>query len=103
MIAALLYAIGQGTGQTALQSACMKVAGPDRRGVAASTFFLGADMGQGIGPMIGGAISQKFGYKTMFISGITPLMIGILLFGFYLYHRNKKELEQLDELSENMI
>lgn len=100
LLAAVFYALGQGTGQPAIQSTCIKQAGENRRGIATSTFYLGADIGQGIGPMIGGAISQYFGYKTMFYLGIIPLLIGMLLFALYLISNKRKRKIEIAELSQ---
>lgn len=52
LVAAVLRAIAQGCIQPTLQTACLKKVGKDRSGVATSTFYLGADVGQGIGPII---------------------------------------------------
>ena len=88
---AALYAIGQGIGQPALQAECIKRVEVKRRGVATSTFFLGTDAGQGFGPMLGGSISETFGYRVMYFSGTIPLLIGALLFVIYTkYFKHKK-------------
>ena len=67
LLAAVAKAFGQGAAQPSIQAACMKKLDPSRAGVAAATFFIGADIGQGFGPMIGGVISQHFGYEVMFL------------------------------------
>ena len=66
VFAAILKAIGQGGGQVALQAECIKNVDAGKRGVAASTFYIGADIGQGVGPWIGGFLSNTFNYKTTF-------------------------------------
>jgi MFS family permease len=83
--AAVLKALGQGAGQPALQAECISRAGKGRSGVASSTFYIGADIFQGIGPAIGGAISSSFGFETMFyLCGAT---IALALVVAFLYFR----------------
>ena len=83
MVAAALKAIGQGGGQISLQSACIKKVSPVKVGVATSTFFIGADIGQGLGPIIGGKISDLFGYETMFTCVTALLLLAIVIFTIY--------------------
>ena len=83
MIAAALKAIGHGGGQISLQSACIKKVSPAKVGVATSTFYIGADIGQGLGPIIGGSISEKFGYSAMFYSVAAIMLLAIVIFSCY--------------------
>ena len=83
LAAAVLKAAGQGGGQISLQAECIKKAGPLRSGVAASTFYIGADIGQGVGPVIGGAISSAWGYEAAFWMTAAILAAGILVFNVY--------------------
>lgn len=66
----LLRALGQGAAQPSLQAGCINRVGRDRSGVATSTYFLGGDIGQGIGPMVGGVflarIAGPAGYRFLF-------------------------------------
>ena len=52
--AAVCKALGQGMAQPAFQAECIRRAGPERRGVAVSMYYLGADIGNGIAPVVGG-------------------------------------------------
>ncbi len=83
LVAAALKASGQGGGQVSLQAECMKKAGPSRSGVAASTFYIGSDIGQGVGPAIGGVISSAYGCETAFFGTAVLLFVGFLIFNFY--------------------
>ena len=57
IIAAFFKALGLAGGQVSLQAECIRRVDEDRSGVAASTYYIGADIGNGIGPMVGGTIS----------------------------------------------
>jgi len=88
LIAAILKALGQ-SGQIALQTECIKRVDENKRGTASSTFYMGADIGQGVGPWIGGIISNKYGYEFTFV--LTA--IATLLFGFiFLLKQNFKSI-----------
>ena len=56
-------------------------------GIATSTFYIGADLGQGLGPVICGKISDYSGYTTMFYC--VAALIVIAMAGFN--HYQKKE------------
>ena len=60
MFSAILRAIGQGAGQPSLQTASIQAVGREKSGTATSTFYLRGDIGQGLGPMIAGAVSVVF-------------------------------------------
>jgi MFS family permease len=83
LLAAVLVAIGQGTGQLSLQSACIKKVNAAKVGVATSTYYIGADIGQGLGPIVGGKISELFDYSLMFYLTALLMLGGILVFSVY--------------------
>ena len=82
----ILRAFGQGAAQPSLQAGCINRVGRARSGVATSTYFLGGDIGQGIGPMVGGAILASItglaGYQTMFL-GCAGLMLLLMVYFFF--------------------
>lgn len=80
MISAALRAFGQGAGQPSLQAASIKKVGRDRIGVANSTYYLGGDIGQGLGPVIGGTIIASFGYTQLFLFCALLLILGMVIF-----------------------
>lgn len=84
LLTAILRAIGQGAGQPSLQAACIELVGKKKSGVATSTFYLGADVAQGFGPMIGGAILMYItgitGYRTLFY--LCALLFGVAVLAF---------------------
>ena len=87
----LLRALGQGAAQPSLQAGCINYVGRERSGVATSTYFLGGDIGQGIGPMIGGFILAQIagvtGYRVLF-SFCGVIMLATMVYFFFM---NKKE------------
>ena len=89
MIAAVFKALGHGGGQISLQSACIKCVPPGRVGVATATFYIGADIGQGFGSILGGKISSVFNYGTMFYVTAIVIVVVAGLFTIYEIHRRK--------------
>jgi|SRR5690625_53929 len=83
LVAAIFKSIGQGGGQISLQAECIKRVDPARVGVATSTFYIGADLGQGFGPMIGGAISSVFNYTTLYVFSAGLMLVVMFLFILY--------------------
>lgn len=83
IVASALKSIGQGGGQLSLQAECIKRVDESRVGVATSTFYIGADIGQGLGPIIGGGISDRLGYTAMFLTCSMLISASMLLFNIY--------------------
>ena len=83
LIAAALYGLGQGTSQPSLQAYCIKKLGPARIGVAVSTYFLGVDVSQGLGPMLGGVVIERFGYAALFYIIAAILVGGMAIYRYY--------------------
>ncbi|HEX2946348.1 MAG TPA: MFS transporter [Clostridia bacterium] len=83
IVASVLKSIGQGAGQLSLQAESIKSVDETRVGVATSTFYIGADIGQGLGPIIGGGISDWFNYTTMFLVCGVLILASMVLFNIY--------------------
>lgn len=90
LVAAVLKAVGQGGGQIALQSACIRKVEVGKVGIATSTYYIGADMGQGFGPIIGGKLSELFSYKVMFYCIAIFMLAGVVIFHFYQIRENRR-------------
>lgn len=86
LISGIIRAFGQGSAQPSLQAGCINRVGRERSGVATSTYFLGGDVGQGIGPMVGGAILARIaglaGYQVMFLT-CAGLMLALMVYFFF--------------------
>ncbi len=83
ILASVLKSIGQGGGQLSLQAECIRRVDEKRVGAAASTFYIGADIGQGIGPAFGGAISDGFSYSVMFMICSVLILAAMAVFNIY--------------------
>jgi Arabinose efflux permease len=76
LAAAFIKAVAMGSAMPTLQSASLRSVDSSRSGVATSSYFLGFDVGMGLGPIAGGAISSALGFEGMFLS-----CGGLLIFG----------------------
>lgn len=81
-IAAILYGLGFGTVQPALQAWSIKTAPIHRRGMANATFYSFFDLGIGIGAIAFGQIGHWFGYGTIYLVAAVSVLFSIIL---YLY------------------
>lgn len=77
LLAGVLKALGQGTGAPSIQAHCLKKLGRDKAGVVSSTCYMGNDIGNTVGPAIGGLIASRTGYGSMFITiAVSVIVIG---------------------------
>ena len=67
-----------------MQAGCINRVGRERSGVATSTYFLGGDIAQGVGPMVGGFILAQiagiFGYQVLFCFCAVLMLAALLYF-----------------------
>ena len=75
MLAGVLKALGQGSGVPSIQAHCLKQLGRDKAGVVSSTCYMGSDVGNALGPTIGGIIATYMNYDTMFTSIAVSLIV----------------------------
>lgn len=78
--AAILYGLGFGSVQPALQAWSVKEAPANRRGMANATFFSFFDLGVGIGAIVFGQIAYLFGYSTIYLTAAGSVAISIILY-----------------------
>ncbi|RUS45567.1 MFS transporter [Cohnella sp. AR92] len=83
LCSAVLYAVGFGSAQPALQAAALRVTHPDRKGAANALFFTSFDLGIGLGSIALGWISQSMGYRTLFLSSALSVGISALVFTIF--------------------
>lgn len=89
--AAILYGIGFGMIQPALQAWAVNKAPSDRKGMANATFFSLFDSGVGIGAIVFGFIPNFFGYSGIYAMAALSVTISIILYIIFI----KKEAEKI--------
>ena len=95
LIAGAIKAVGHVGGQVSLQSACVKKVDESRVGVASSTYYIGADIGNGLGPIWGGKVAELSGYSSSFYAMSGVFGVGCIIFIVYeLLHKNNVKLEE---------
>lgn len=97
LAAAAFRTFGQGMAQSAIQGQVLKDAGDSNRGVASSTFYLGVDVGQGLGAIVGGMIADHWGYSAAFLSGPCMLCVGLLSFAVWGRRRRARRMREGEE------
>ncbi len=80
LVAGCIKAMGQGTGQIALQMECLNRTESSQIGIAMATYYMGADIGQGLGPMFGGWLLGNWGYTPMYVASSAVLLISMPIF-----------------------
>ena len=94
-LAGAIKAVGHVGGQISLQSACVKKVDESRVGVASSTYYIGADIGNGLGPIWGGKVAELSGYSSSFYAMSGVFGVGCIIFIVYeLLHKNNVKLEE---------
>ncbi|MBO5975798.1 MAG: MFS transporter [Oscillospiraceae bacterium] len=79
LLSAFVNAFGYGAVQPMLQSLCMKAVGPERRGSASGTNYIGMDSATILGPMICGKVADALGYEPIiWIVMTVPILIGMI-------------------------
>lgn len=86
LLAAVVAAFGYGASQPSVQALCMKCVSRERRGAASSTNYIGDDLGNMLGPVVGGALASGVGYVYMWRFMLLP----ILLAAVTIFIRRKK-------------
>lgn len=89
-IAGILLTLGNGGMNPVLQACSLNAVSEEKWGAASSTFYIGTDIGQAVGPMLGGAIAQSAGYGNMYASFIIPVAIVTILFFIAQRKNNQK-------------
>jgi MFS family permease len=83
LVSAVLYGIGFGSAQPALQAVTIRLARPDRKGVANASLATANDLGIGLGAMMLGWVSQYTSYQVLFTVSAVSVAFSLLLFTFF--------------------
>ena len=89
LFAAVLKAIGQGSGSSAIQAETVRELGLKRSGVASSTCYIGMDLGNVLGPAIGAFVISSSGYGPLFNIYAVLLLLCIPI--YWLYSKKTKK------------
>jgi MFS family permease len=84
LLAAALIGLGLGAIQSSTQAIAVKITPPHRLGLANSTYFMFADIGMGIGPLLVGFIIPFLQYRGMYMMMSIVAFVCLLL--YYLLH-----------------
>nr|WP_263323539.1 MFS transporter [Neobacillus sp. Marseille-Q6967] len=79
---AILYGIGFGSAQPAFQAATIRLAHPERIGVANASLLTATDLGIGLGSIVLGWVSQYTSYQIVFTVSAVSVVISLLMFTF---------------------
>lgn len=83
--AAILYGVGFGSAQPALQAAMLRIVDLGKRGIANASFFTAFDLGIGLGAILLGFVSQFFGYRSLFTVSAVAGVIAFLIFIVFVF------------------
>ena len=86
LLAAIILGVGFGAVQSSGQTIAVKITPPHRMGLATSTFFMFADIGVGIGPVLCGLVIPFLGYRGMYLA-VAIVTAGCLFLYYALYGR----------------
>ncbi|MGG4343384.1 MFS transporter [Paenibacillus lautus] len=81
--AAILYGIGFGSAQPALQAATLRIAPQNRRGAANASFMTAFDLGIGLGAIILGLVSERIGYTYLFTVTAASVVVSLVIFTIF--------------------
>ena len=80
LLSSVLIGLGFGTIESSTQTIAVKIAPRERMALANSTYFLGNDIGMGLGPLLAGFVIPFLNYRRMYL-----LVAVIALFCIFLY------------------
>ncbi len=92
-IAAILFGLGFGTVQPALQAWAVRDATDRRKGMANATFFSFFDLGVGIGAICFGQIAYYFNYSAIYLVAAFSIFGAIFLYLYFLKKEKQMKLQ----------
>lgn len=94
LVSAVIYGIGFGSAQPALQAATIRLARSDRKGVANASIATANDLGIGLGAIILGWVSQYTSYQILFAVSAVSVAFSLVFFIFFVKRllKNKQSL-----------
>lgn len=81
LLSGAIIGFGYGTFMSNGQAISLKLVGEDRIGISLSTYFMGLDLGLGVGPYIMGIIKSYMSYRNLYVlASILPILCLLLYF-----------------------
>jgi MFS family permease len=99
LLSGAFIGLGYGTFMSNGQAIALKMSpSVDRIGVSLSTYFIGLDLGLGVGPFILGQLHNELTFRNLFMSAsVVPLIALVLYFFFYKPKNAGHSVHVLDE------
>jgi MFS family permease len=88
LVAAAVAAFGYAGCQPALMAVCLRRVPAERRGAASCTAYMGQDIGNLLGGVLGGLLVQNLGYAAMWRLMLVPLAIAAVVTIVFRHHIN---------------
>ncbi len=91
LVSGAFIGLGYGTFMSNGQAVSLKLVTSHRVGIALSTYFIGLDLGLGVGPYIFGALHAQMPFRDLyFVAAVIPVISAILYLLFYKPGKTKK-------------
>ncbi len=92
LLSGALIGLGYGTFMSNGQAVTLKLVPSRRIGIALSTYFIGLDLGLGVGPYAFGALHAQLPFRDLyFVAAVIPVISALLYFLFYKPGKNQFE------------
>ena len=91
LIAGALFGLGYGNVQSVAQAIVIKLAPPNKLGLATATYYIFYDAGFGIGPFLFGFLIPFTGYRDLYSAMVILILATIVLY-YVVYGRMDKQL-----------
>lgn len=92
LLSGAFIGLGYGTFMSNGQAVTLKLVPSRRIGIALSTYFIGLDLGLGVGPYVFGALHAQLPFRDLyFVAAVIPIISGLLYFFFY--HPGKGQMQ----------
>jgi len=79
-VGAVCAALGYGSALPAFQTMAIQAVYPQKRAVASNTMYLGLDIGNFCGPLLGGVVYGFSTYGTVMLSALVPVTLALIFF-----------------------
>jgi len=91
LLSGAFIGLGYGTFMSNGQAVTLKLVTIHRIGIALSTYFIGLDLGLGVGPYVLGALHNALSFRELYlVSAVIPIVSAILYLLFYHPNKTKK-------------